>query len=112
MKEINTIIIKSMNQQWLQKQELTLAGYKLNDKKNMIQLSVAITKDDYKYEKEGVSNIFEKFSVYVENIRPEQMSSLNTKLGKKVRLEKISSVVTYGDFQNNVSLTGTVQFYD
>ena len=110
MKDINTIILKSINPQWLQKQELTMAGFKVNEKKNMVQLSVAITKDDYKYEKEGVSNIFEKFSIYAENIRPEQISSL--KLGKKVRLEKVSGVVTYGDFQNNLSLTGSVQFYD
>ena len=110
MKDINTIILKSINPQWLQKQELTLAGFKLNEKKNMVQLSVAVTKDDYKYEKEGISNAFEKFSIYAENIRPEQIASL--KLGKKVRLEKVSAVVTYGDFQNNLSLTGTVQFYD
>ena len=110
MKDINTIILKSINPQWLQKQELTMAGFKVNEKKNMVQLSIAITKDDYKYEKEGVSNIFEKFSIYAENIRPEQIGSL--KLGKKVRLEKVSGVVTYGDFQNNLSITGTVQFYD
>ena len=110
MKEINTIIVKSINQQWLAKQELTLAGFKFNEKKNMVSLSVAITKDDYKYEREGASNIFEKFSIYAENIRPEQMASL--KLGKKVRLEKITGVVTYGDFQNNLSITGAVQFYD
>jgi hypothetical protein len=110
MKDINTIIIKSVNPQWLAKQELTLAGFKINDKKNQIQLTVAVTKDDFKYDKVGVSNVFEKFSIYPENIRTEQLGTL--KLGKKVRLEKVSGVVTYGDFQNNLSITGTVQFYD
>ena len=110
MKDINSIIIKNVNHDWLTKQELTLTGFKINEKKNQIQLTVAITKDDYKYEKVGVSNIFEKFSIYPENIRTEQLGTL--KLGKKVRLEKVSGVVTYGDFQNNLSITGTVQFYD
>ena len=110
MKDINSIIVKSINPQWLQKQEFTLAGFKMNEKKGLVQLSVAVTKDDYKYDKEGISNIFEKFSINAENIRPEQMPTL--KLGKKVRLEKITSVITYGDFQNNLSLTGSVQFYD
>lgn len=110
MKDLNSIIIKSVNPQWLQKQELTLAGFKMNEKKGLVQLSVAVTKDDYKYDKDGISNIFEKFSIYAENIRPEQMAAL--KLGRKVRLEKITNVVTYGDYQTNISLTGSVQFYD
>lgn len=110
MKDINTVIIKSINPEWLSKQELTLAGFKLNEKKNMVQLSLAITRDDYRYEKEGVSNMFEKLSVYATNIKSQQMSAL--KMGKKVRIEKVENVVTYGEFGNNVSLTGAVQFYD
>ena len=110
MKDINTIIIKSVNPDWLTRQELTLSGFKINDKKNQIQLTVAITKDGFKYDKVGVSNIFEKFSIYPENIRTDQLETL--KLGKKVKLQEVTGVVTYGEFNNNLSLTGTVQFYD
>jgi len=110
MKSINNVIIKNINQDWLNKVELTLCGFKFNEGKNLVQLSVAITKDTFKYEQEGATNMFEKFSINTPSIKKEQMASL--KLGKKVKLEKIEKVITYGDYGNNLSLTGAVSFYD
>lgn len=110
MKCINNVILKSLNPEWLSKVELTLCGYKFNEKKNLVQLQVAITKDSNKYETEGATNMFEKFSINTPSVKQEQMASL--KIGKKVKLEKIESVITYGDYQNNLSITGSVQFYD
>ena len=37
---------------------------------------------------------------------------VDLKLGKKIKLEKIEIVITYGDYQSNLSLTGSVSFYD
>lgn len=110
MKNINSVIIKSINQDWLNKVELTLVGFKFNEKKSLVNLSVAITKDSNKYEKENTTNLFEKISVYAENIKKSQLETL--KLGKKVKFEKINSVSTYGDYGNELSLTGIVQLYD
>ena len=56
MKSINNIIIKSINQNWLNKIELTLVGFKFNEKKGLINLCVAITKDDNKYDKDNTTN--------------------------------------------------------
>lgn len=110
MKSINNIIIKSINQEWLNKVELTLVGFKFNEKKNMVNLSVAITKDNNKYDKDNTTNLFEKISINSENLKKEQLPSF--KIGKKVKLEKISSVATYGQFSTDISITGTTQFYD
>ena len=54
--------------------------------------------------------MFEKLSINTTNIKQEQMASL--KLGKKVKLDKIDKVITYGEYGNNLSLTGAVSFYD
>lgn len=108
MKSINEVI--SINPEWLNKVELTLCGYKFNEKKNLVQLQVAITKDSNKYETEGASNFYEKFKINTPSVKQEQMSSL--KLGKKVKLEKIENVVIYGDYEKNLSITSSVQFYD
>jgi len=94
----------------LSKVELTLCGYKFNEKKDLVQLQVAITKDSNEYEKEGATNMFEKFSINTSSVKQGQMATL--KIGKKVKLEKIENVITYGDYQNNLSITAQVQFYD
>jgi len=110
MKDMNSIVLKSLNPQWLSKQELSLNGFKFNEKKNLVQLTLVVTKDDYKYEKEGNTNLYEKFSVYATNIKQGQM--VNLKLGKKVKLDKVEDVKTFGDYNTSLSITGEVQFYD
>lgn len=110
MKSINSIIIKNINQEWLKNIELTVVGFKFNEKKNMVNLSVAITKDNNKYDKDNTTNLFEKISINSENLKKEQLPTF--KIGRKVKIDKISNVATYGQFSTDISLTGTTQFYD
>ena len=110
MKKINMIIKKSINQDWLNKVVLTLNGFKFSDEKKLVKLELVVERDNYNYNDNSVTNKHEKLSVYAENIRPEQLASLT--LDKKVKIEKISNVATYGEYGTNISITGSVQFYD
>lgn len=110
MKKINKIISKSLNQDWLKSVELTLNGFKFNEKKNMVQLEILVANDRYDYGEPGVQNKTEKFIFYPENIKQEQLSTL--KLNKKVRINQITNISTFGQFNNMLSITGTVSFYD
>ena len=109
MKNLNEVAPRVVKADWLNQIELELRSIKFDEKKAVIKAIAVITKDNYNYEKEG-DNKYEKVNITCENIKEAQIP--NIKLGRKVKLDKISSVSTFGDYNENLSLKASVSFYD
>lgn len=107
MKKLNYVITKKISQEWLNKVELTLNGFKYDEDKGLVKLACVITKDANNYEDASTTNLYEKLTIKAENLTREDTSKL--RIGQKVRLEKVSNVITYGEYQNEISITASVK---
>ena len=108
MKKLNQIITYSVNPEWLKNVGFTLVGFKYNEDKKAVQLSLFVSEDRNDYGNETITNMGEKVSFYAHNLRPESIKNL--KIGKKARIEKIESVVIWGDRKDSLSIHGTINF--
>lgn len=71
------------------------------------KVKLVITADNTKYEKEGVTNAYEKFTVKVPGVEPSAFLKFESmKTAVKVNCE---SAVVWGNYQNNLSITGSIE---
>ena len=86
--------------------ELTIAGAKWNENKDMVTVSVAITQDKTKYDKPETTNLYEKFNISVPQTKKEDLGKFA--LGQKIRITKVSKATVYGDYNNNLSMVADI----
>lgn len=103
MKKISKVI--TLNPAWLNKTELTLTGFRYDEKKNLVRLTTVITRDSNNYDDVQITNFGEKVNITAENLSKESMSTL--KIGQKIKLEKVSEVSLYGQFNNELFVVGS-----
>lgn len=107
MKKLNLfkIPVQIQVEQFFQRKELTINGASVN-KDGLISVQLVITKDGTDYGDQNVSNLYEKFNIVITDSNEKDLSKYP--LGKKVRLTKVDRATVYGDYQNNLSLTGSI----
>lgn len=85
--------------------ELEIARVKIN-KDGLVVLELAITKDDTDYGDPSVSNIYEKFNFVITNSNEKDLNKYP--LRKKVKIVKVDKATVYGEYQNNLSISGAI----
>lgn len=110
MKNLKHVLRVSVNNDWLNKVEITVEGAKFNEDKGMVQIKCIITQDKNDYGN-GTTNMFQKFGFYAKGLDQSALPSLTT--GKKIKIKNIENISVYGDFKTEVSLVGAVErIYD
>lgn len=84
--------------------ELVVKASKWDTKNLILKVEVAVVKDNTKYSKEGISNVYESFTVKIPNSFAGD--EMKYRLGQPCSFKSISEAKVWGEFRDKLSITG------